>query len=396
MECDLGSTDQVFYHPFIEVGKLQNSVIDFDMKNVQSLLDEKSTISAERLIGRIREHYLDSSRLVKRAFRDKIEDDFQMFNWGLSLSVDIGLETDRLELLILSYGKTVPKKITVKEFETILLKHTKFREINDKRLRKDKWLDLLASFKLHATSKNRSYSPTIGRRQFQTILEVNEIAVAMDFPLFVSDLRKFDRYANKLHMLLVDDPLISGKRITMHKSAEDYADEEKRRMAKFQKRIAVEEFEYSAAIQAEAEERMRLEFERKQQEIAEKKRLQEERTAARTALRLAEEADRQIALERARVLKEEHRLEDIRQAEEARMIVEDRVTYALREWEKKEQQEEAERLLREEELVRLQAEADQRRAELEAQLRVSVAVVETCTMHTHHKSPRFRIIHLFP
>ena len=73
--------------------------------------------------------------------------------------------------------------------------------------RERKWLDLMASFKIHQVKKE-GYPDSIGKRQFQTILEVNEIDMDLNVVRITKDMRRADRYSNKLHMLLLDDPLI--------------------------------------------------------------------------------------------------------------------------------------------------------------------------------------------
>ena len=104
MECNFGMTGETFYHPYIAVGKLENSIIDFDLKSLQSALEDRpNAIPMDKLMTRIREHYFDSSRLIKRAYLNRMDDDFQMFNWGLALISEFGLTADKLEVLILIY-----------------------------------------------------------------------------------------------------------------------------------------------------------------------------------------------------------------------------------------------------------------------------------------------------
>ena len=61
--------------------QVENSVISWDVENIQRVLSEKSKEPIHNIMNRINSHYVDSSRLIKRAFGDKFEDDFQQYNW---------------------------------------------------------------------------------------------------------------------------------------------------------------------------------------------------------------------------------------------------------------------------------------------------------------------------
>ena len=106
----------------------------------------------EKIAEAVRQHYLDSSRLIKRAFGKKIEDDFQLYNWGLTLAMDMGLNTDKVELLLMIYSKKMPRRITLPDFEKFMKEHSTWRHIK-KRREERKWLDLMASFKIHQVKK---------------------------------------------------------------------------------------------------------------------------------------------------------------------------------------------------------------------------------------------------
>ena len=88
----------------------------------------------------MRQHYLDSSRLIKRAFGKKIEDDFQLYNWGLTLAMDMGLNTDKVELLLMIYSKKMPRRITLPDFEKFMKEHSTWRHIKKRRKERESGL----------------------------------------------------------------------------------------------------------------------------------------------------------------------------------------------------------------------------------------------------------------
>ena len=64
----------------------------------------------EKTVDRINHHYVDSSRIIKRAFGDNLDDDFQKYNWGISMMPELGLEGDKLEFFLTSlYCRTISK-----------------------------------------------------------------------------------------------------------------------------------------------------------------------------------------------------------------------------------------------------------------------------------------------
>ena len=120
VENGLDADDEKFFHPYMAPNRMENQVIDFDIQNLQKILVENNkNFPVEKIANRVREHYLDSSRLIKRAFGKKIEDDFQLYNWGLTLTMDMGLATDKLELLLNVYAKKLPRRITFPDFENL-------------------------------------------------------------------------------------------------------------------------------------------------------------------------------------------------------------------------------------------------------------------------------------
>ena len=179
MEWDAKVPGETFYHPYLSLDKIENRVIEHDIEIVEEVIRKKqSTSSADVVTERLKEHYLDSSRLIKRALGDKFDDNFQLFNWGLALTADMGLTTDKLELLMAVYSKRMPKRATVLDFEEIVYKHTSFRDLVKKK-KSNKWLELLSSFKMHSVIKP-GYPNSIGKKQFELILHVNEVIVDID------------------------------------------------------------------------------------------------------------------------------------------------------------------------------------------------------------------------
>jgi hypothetical protein len=217
LECEFGRTDQTYYKPYVEVSKISNNVIDFDLQNIEKVLEldgKKKGVSADVIVGKQNDHFLDASRLIKRSFGNKFDCDFQLYNWGVALIADLGFESDRVDLLLLTYGRTSPNRITLMEFELIIMKHSNLTTF-EKKERRQKWIDLLASFKIQAGRPKGGINVlTIGKRQLQAILDVNEVLIVFDLTVYVADLRRNDKYSNKLHSVLIEDPLISGKRLS--------------------------------------------------------------------------------------------------------------------------------------------------------------------------------------
>ena len=249
MQSTYGETGQTYFKSvYFDKSKIGNTVIDFDIQCISKALETEGRlgVSSEKIAHRVWEHYVDSARLVKRAFGAKIKDDFNLYNWGLALTQQFGLEQDRIELLILVYGKTVPNRLKLSEFELIILKHTSYKAL-EKQERKHKWVDLIESFRIQSIKlRPGDECWTIGRRQLRMILDVNDLTIVFDVTVFTSDLKRSDRYSNKIHMLLLDDPLVSGKRLSTlggngPASLEALTRVENKRLEQFKRRITAEE-----------------------------------------------------------------------------------------------------------------------------------------------------------
>ena len=79
-------------------------------------------------------------------------------------------------------------------------------------------------------------------------------------------MKKIDKYGNKLHMLLLHDPLISGKFHQERQIPDAKAKKD------FEKKLSVEESKFAAIATEKLEEELRLIYE-------ENKRLEEEKAA---------------------------------------------------------------------------------------------------------------------
>ena len=153
-------------------------------------------------------------------------------------------------MFVLIYGKTVVNRLKLKEFEIIILKHTSYKTLVDKKSRRHKWLDLAASFKIQSMKFHASdHCKTIGKRELKQILDVTDLSIDFNLSSFMTDLRRNDKYTNRIHMLLLDDPLISNKRLYVDGlnksnstiSMEDRLLMEKRRFDLFQKKLLQED-----------------------------------------------------------------------------------------------------------------------------------------------------------
>ena len=364
--------EETFFHPYMAPTRMENSIIDFDLQNLQKLLVEnKSNYPAEKIAERVRDHYLDSSRLIKRAYGRKIEDDFQLYNWGLTLTMDMGLATDKLELLLNMYAKKLPRRVTLPDFERFMKEHSTWRHIKDRYSRRAKWMDLMASFAIH-TVRREGFPDTIGKRQFQTILDVNELDMDLDLVKLTRDIRQADKYSNKLHMLLMDDPLISGNfsaELAQEMEESEENPHENERFRDFQSRIRDEEEEFGALEQKEVDARLRKQFEEKEA-LEEKRRVARKlKEENRIAVRKAEEEEK-----RARIA----RLEEIRiEREEYEKKKEDAAKRAEEEARLEKMRKEREDIIKQEEQYaasELRAVTDQARRDEEERQRLEAAV----------------------
>lgn len=321
MEWDAGVPGQTFYHPYLYEDKIENRVIEHDIKTIDEYLKGKETsVPADVLVDKIRDHYLDSSRLIKRALGEKIEDNFQLYNWGLVLTADMGMMTDKLELLIVTYSKKMPKRVTVLDFEEIIHKHTSFRKISAK-LRRNRWLELLSSFKMQKIMKP-GVPDSIGKKEFKTILEVNDIDIDVDLVRLTKDMRIADNYGNRLHMLLVEDPLISGN----FSSKDVVSIKEVRkctRMKEFENKLAVEEEQYSEFARERAAVKMAAAFQQKQQLDEERTQRVKEKERLRLEYKKQQEDEKSAALARLEQIREEREaIEASKKAEEEKLAIE--------------------------------------------------------------------------
>jgi hypothetical protein len=176
--------------------------------------------------------------------------------------MDVGLNADKLELLLLIYSRKMPRRCTFSDFEIIIRYHSNYRFLNSYQ-KKSKWLDLIASFKIHSVRKE-GYPDSINKKAFLLIIDVNEIDLSIDMIKITKDMTRNDRYSNRLHMLLLDDPLINGKfsEKTRLKSEYELDEHEREKKKQFQKVLTKEEKEFGIFAQQEADDKMKLEFEK--------------------------------------------------------------------------------------------------------------------------------------
>lgn len=267
----------------------------------------------ERTVGRVNEHYLDSSRVIKRAFGDTVEDDFQKYNWGMSIIPEMGLEGDKLDFLTSLYCRTIPKRIVEIDFKVIVLYHTSFKFIENRREKKEKWADLKASWRIQKYRKP-GFPDSISHRNMKSIMKVNELSYDLDIVRITKDMRTYDQKASKLHMLLLEDPLITrGRRKKIEEKnaeIESYASQ----VAKFEAMLATEEEEYTAVRVAEIERRMKEKLENDQLEIQE--RLRKRRLKEEERLRFVQE-EKERALRRLDEIRKEREEAEAMKVEEA-------------------------------------------------------------------------------
>lgn len=207
-EWPSGATDAKFYVPHNSVRGIENSIIDFDIDNMFHVLYDSHKNEAEKVAERVNRHYMTTRTLGKRAFGTKSKDDFQQYNWGLSLSLEMGLMSDQAELLMLMYTRVVDGRMTEKEFNLIIISHTTFKRIR-KTSKRSKWRDLRTSWKIHAT-KIKGVPLSISKKHFLRIMDVNDIAFDINMERLSRDMMGFDYEADYMHSLLVDDPLLRG------------------------------------------------------------------------------------------------------------------------------------------------------------------------------------------
>ena len=203
-------TDTDYYVPYTSLSRVENSVIDFDIQNMKDVLPEMKKERAEEITKRVNSHYLGSIRHEKRAFGNKHLDDFQRYNWGLSLSVEMGLRADQTELLLSFYTTTIEDRLTEKEFESIVILHTNFRTMSNTVAQQRKWRELKKSWKL-LNVKAAGYPPSISKKDFIRLLDANFIEFDINMERLSRDMQNIDYDAAYLHMLLLDDPVIRGE-----------------------------------------------------------------------------------------------------------------------------------------------------------------------------------------
>ena len=161
------------------------------------------------------------------------------------------------------------KRFTLPCFELVLHLHTSLRRYSRSE-QKSRWLDILASFKIHAVQK-KGFPDTIGKRQFLVILDVNEISIDIDFDKLTKDMRTHDKVCTKLHALLLDDPLVNSDRKARREALLKLQSSDKNkatethilRMKKFREEMIAEENAVGIRVHPDRRERLKKKFEEK-------------------------------------------------------------------------------------------------------------------------------------
>jgi hypothetical protein len=109
--------------------KSDNEITKKPKAVIQSNEEKRELAKAQALAQRSREHYLESCRIIKRSFGDRIEEDLQLFNWGLTLTMEMGTNDDKLQFLLSIYSKNMPKRVTQRDFDIIMHSHTSLRHL---------------------------------------------------------------------------------------------------------------------------------------------------------------------------------------------------------------------------------------------------------------------------
>jgi hypothetical protein len=185
-----GATDATFFVTRHPIKSISNSIIDFDLRNVENVLPRQRKEESTKVAERINSHYMKSRQIETRSYGDKHEDDFQQYNWGLSLTLEMGLYSDQAELLMVLYAKNVEGRLTEKEFRVIIILHTTFRHLT-KYKQKSTWKDLMTSWKINM-KKSRLLPPTCSKKAFIKILDVNFIDFDIDIDQISKDFMKLD------------------------------------------------------------------------------------------------------------------------------------------------------------------------------------------------------------
>lgn len=241
----------------------------------------------------------------------------------LTFLIVVGLDTDKLELLLMVYAKKLPRRVTADVFELIMWTHSSLRKM-PKEEQRPKWLDLAASFKIHGVIK-RGLPDSIGKRSFNVILDVNDVTMDINFERLTKDMRAQDKQTNKFHMLLVDDPLVYGNRknrneallrLQSHNKTQ-VQQEQIRRMKEFRDRLEEEEEFYGIKAHPDRKARLRKKFEENKRLEERRKKRTEEKKRAREEAKIAAELARKEAVARLEEIKRdriefESRMEELK------------------------------------------------------------------------------------
>lgn len=210
MQWKSGATDLIFFHTHEGLQRPENSVIDYDIRNIDKVLSKQCGHSGETVAKRSNVHYRESLNHIKRSFGNVMPEDFQKYTWGMVLTTDLGLANEKIEALIQTYCKLCYPRVTLKDFRRILCSHTSYRKITDVQLKRRKWQSLWISFQLFEKKSSYHDIKTITKRLFLNILDLHDVQLDIDIDVLTRDMSASDYEATKIHMLLLEDPIING------------------------------------------------------------------------------------------------------------------------------------------------------------------------------------------
>jgi hypothetical protein len=309
-----GATDATFFVTRHPIKSISNSIIDFDLRNVENVLPRQRKEESTKVAERINSHYMKSRQIETRSYGDKHEDDFQQYNWGLSLTLEMGLYSDQAELLMVLYAKNVEGRLTEKEFRVIIILHTTFRHLT-KYKQKSTWKDLMTSWKINM-KKSRLLPPTCSKKAFIKILDVNFIDFDIDIDQISKDFMKLDYEGDYLQSLLLDDPILRGE-IPPPRKKISYLPHSKTKdqIVSSENDLSLSSFSEKSTSSQDRQRMLRLQKSFSQYDEVESNRVQESESARREAI----DASNDELTARVKEIKRERQIKRQQEKEKAQM-----------------------------------------------------------------------------
>lgn len=196
-----------FHGVFVDKDAVENQLIEFDRRQLATLATERPNE-----LGRsLHRHFVESYKQIQAAYGQDRSFDFQHYNWGFTLCVDSNATIEhKLTALVTLYGSHIQSRLSFKEFEHVMKRHTDLRLIDTSRMKRIKWDDLAASFRLHAKRKLH-YPDTISQKQLESIVIANGMNVVVDVDILMRRIMKIDKVGKKVLADLHEDPLLNGQ-----------------------------------------------------------------------------------------------------------------------------------------------------------------------------------------